>query len=100
MVHSTAKKAGPSCEESRPDLEPVGPNRLEVEAERKLKIPLVALRRRFAESGAGRIEIRPAPVRMIESIERLGAELEARRFRHSELLKQTDVPVLEPWVVD
>ena len=73
---------------------------LELEAQRKLNVALVTLRGRFPERGAGRIEIRTVPVRVVEGVECLGAELEALRFGHGELLVQTDVPILEAGIVN
>src|SRR5260370_40632903 len=76
--------------------------RLEEQAQRKLDISHVArLTGDLTECGkVGRVEAGAVPVRVVEDVERLGAELHAGLLRERELLEETDVPVHEARVVD
>ena len=69
---------------------------LEVEAQGELHVPDVArLSGDLSKLSAGRIEVRAAPVRVVEGVERLRPELKAHLFADGELLEQPQVPVLE-----
>ena len=55
---------------------------------------VAGLARGLAESRqVRRVEAGVAPVRMVENVERLSAELKSGTFRDGELLEQTQVPV-------
>src|SRR5262249_22320711 len=66
----------------------------------ELDVALAVFGRRLSERSAGRIVVRSAPVRVIEHIKGLGAELEAYRLRDRELLVQADIPIPESGIVD
>src|SRR5262249_20156117 len=73
---------------------------LEEETQRKLQVSFVALSGHLPESGTRRIEVRSVPIGVIERIEGLRAELEPGFLVQSELLIETDVPVLEARAVN
>src|ERR1700682_4399885 len=82
----------------------------EVEAKRKLQVAFAttnaaALCRYFSEVGAGRVEVDAAsaastPVRVVDEVERLRAELEPSLLVNWERFEQAEVPILEPGLVD
>src|SRR5215471_16102897 len=81
-----------------------------VKPQRKLEVALTAARPAalggdLAEGGAGGIELHstgaahgtaaPAPVGVIDEVERFGSELETRAFGEREFFEQSQIPILE-----
>src|SRR5690242_4500345 len=64
----------------------------------KLDRSIAALAGDFSECAAGRVRVGSAPVRMIDDIEQLGAELQALFFRYGEVLADPQVPLPEAGV--
>src|SRR5205823_4563374 len=74
---------------------------LEIKAKRKLQVAnVVVLTCNLSEVGAGRVGSRAVPVRVVEGIECLGAELKSGAFGDRELLEQAEVNVVETRIVD
>src|SRR6266852_2477619 len=75
---------------------------LKLQAQRKLQVTnVVALAGNLAERAeVGRVGSNAVPIRMVEDIECLRAELEADPLVDCELLEQTQVPVIEARVVN
>src|SRR5260370_1378925 len=87
---------------------------LEIGAERKLQVAFAStnaatLGKYFPERGAGGVEAdigcpaataTAAPIRVVDEVVRLGAELETCFLGNGECLEQSDVPVLESRLVD
>src|SRR5438105_151184 len=73
---------------------------LELRAQRELHVALTVLACNLTKCRAGRVEVRRAPVRVVEDVEGLCAELQLDSFIDGNRLEQAHVPVLQTRVVD
>src|SRR5215218_666947 len=76
---------------------------LKADAQTELHVALAALGRNLAERAVGRIAIesadrrtpRTAPIRVVNKVVPIGAELDVYPFLDSEVFKERQIPVLE-----